>query len=70
MAPMGTLLSVGKGGFRESEMQCPVSGDEFRKATVSCVPFADGGGSRERPFARSAKNWGAAIRYALVIFLP
>jgi hypothetical protein len=45
-------------------------GVELKGTTGSSVPLAVCGENRERPLARNPKNAGAAIRYALVIFLP
>jgi hypothetical protein len=39
-----------------------------QKAIVPFVPLADGGGNRERPFAKNGEIGEAAIRYASVIF--
>jgi hypothetical protein len=45
--------------------------DDRQRQVNSCfVPIRAGGETRERPFAGNPENAGAAIRYALVIFLP
>ncbi len=66
----GTLLSVVKVGFREAGFLWLLSGNEFRKVTVSFVPVAAGGGNRKQSFTASSEKWEAATRYATLIFWP
>lgn len=50
----------------------PASLDAPKRSVVteSFVPLGDGGGNRERSFVKSGEIGEAAVRYALVLFLP
>jgi hypothetical protein len=52
-----------------------IQGDRFEGQLIEnylspFVPLGDGGGNRERPFAKDGEIGEAAIRYAFVQFLP
>lgn len=65
----GIEYAVTTDRFQEAEFHWPLLGNESWKATVASVPLGDGGGNRERPFARNADIGEAANRYALMLFL-